>query len=141
MYGSFQGNGLPDPLSNVPLRMKKSVQQKSWRKSSGYYSPVASVYGSPSQSQRSSLVLDSTGRVSTYSSDYNSPVDSERSSLQLDEEDEYEQKQASLSLTKGLQTHCTDASQSSSISDPSQSPLISNQTLAFTQQKSTESSH
>lgn len=124
------------PGPAVRLRDKKSPRQKrnlEKRQSSGYYSPYHSIiFESPSNSQRSSLVLDSTGRVSVHSSGYNSPTNSKRSSgVQLDEEEECEPQ------SKLQRTPATETSFSSPATDRSESPLITKMT--FTRQKSSDS--
>lgn len=132
------------PPQKVQLRNKKTHRQKiikENRKSSGYYSPVASMYDSSGHLHRSSLVLDSSGRTSARSSGYNSPVNSERSSFHLDEEDEGEQKQHKQSQAKLQKTHSTDASWSGPINERSDSPLITNQrTRSLSLQRNFESS-
>lgn len=127
---------LSHPLQKVQLRNKKSPRPKmEYRESSGYYSPVASVYDSLSHSQRSSLVLDSNGRASARSSGYYSP---QRSSLHLDEEGEDEQKQSHAKLHK---SRSSDASWTGPVNERSNSPLITSQkTHTLPHQRSFESS-
>lgn len=128
---------LSHPLQKVQLRNKKSPRPKmEYRKSSGYYSPVASMCDSLTTSQRSSLVLDSSGRASARSSGYYSP--SERLSIHFDEEGENDQKSSHAELQK---TRSSDAPWTGPVNERSNSPLITSQkTHTHTHQRSFESS-